>query len=69
MTTLNRANRELYGQGRDEAFAAHNDLHDQCRQERQNHASNDIANKGGFLDRLISRECLKPRYGAGWRSL
>ncbi|MBC7815552.1 MAG: hypothetical protein IAG10_01490 [Planctomycetaceae bacterium] len=36
MTTLNRANRELYGRGRDEAFAAHNDLHDQCRQEKQN---------------------------------
>ena len=36
MTTLNRANREQYRRGPDEAFAAHNDLHDQCRQEKQN---------------------------------
>jgi len=37
-------------------------------QQRGDHASNDIANKGGFLDRLIPRERLKPRYGSGWRS-
>jgi len=35
MTTLNRANRELYRRGPDEAFATLKDLHDHCRQERQ----------------------------------
>lgn len=35
MATLNRANRELYRRGPDEAFATLTDLHDYCRQERQ----------------------------------
>jgi hypothetical protein len=35
---------------------------------RSSHSSNDIANKGGLLDRLIPRERLRPRYGEGWRS-
>jgi hypothetical protein len=32
------------------------------------HASNDIANKGGLMDRLIGRERLRAAYGEGWRS-
>ncbi len=35
-TNLDRANREQSRRGPEEAFAAHKDLHDQCRQERQN---------------------------------
>jgi hypothetical protein len=32
------------------------------------HASNDIANIGGFLDRLIPRISLRPGYGEGWKT-
>ena len=35
MTTLNRANRELYRRGPDESFTTLQELHDHCRQERQ----------------------------------
>ena len=31
------------------------------------HSSNDIANKVGFLDRLIARSSLRPGYGQGWK--
>lgn len=33
---------------------------------RHEHASNDIANNGGILDRLIPRERLRAGYGEGW---
>lgn len=35
MTTLNRANRELYRRGPDESFTTLQELHDHCRQVRQ----------------------------------
>jgi len=38
------------------------------RQQRRNRSSNDIANIGGFLDRTISRNRLRPRYGEGCES-
>ena len=34
---------------------------------RSDRSANDIANKSGFLDRLISRKHLRPAYGEGWR--
>lgn len=37
-------------------------------QQSREESSNDIANRLGFLDRLIPRDRLRPRYGAGWRS-
>jgi len=38
------------------------------RQQWRNRSSNDIANIGGFLDRLIPRESLRPGYGEGWKA-
>ena len=38
----------------------------QVGQHRTHRSSNDIANMGGFLDRLIPRESLRPGYGEGW---
>jgi len=37
------------------------------RQEGRDRSSNDIANIGGFFDRLLSRESLRPGYGEGWK--
>jgi len=37
-------------------------------QQRRNRSSNDIANSGGLLDRLIPRERLRTAYGEGWKS-
>jgi hypothetical protein len=42
-------------------------VQEHVRQERRNHASNDIANVSGFLDRLIPRQSLRPGYGEGWK--
>jgi hypothetical protein len=41
-------------------------VQDDIGQDRRKHASNDIANIGELLERLIVRKDLRPGYGEGW---
>ena len=42
-------------------------VQEQIRKDGRSRSSNDIANTGGFFDRLIPRESLRPAYGEGWK--